>query len=56
MGNRGASAADLQRAAAHLKDSMKNLLTTLQNGGDIVGASRSVADWTNKFLDDSKGM
>lgn len=55
MGNRGASAADLQRAAAQLKDSMKNLLSTLQTGGDIVGVSRSVADWTNKFLDDSKG-
>lgn len=55
MGNRGASAADLQRAAAHLKDSMKNLLSTLQTGGNIVDVSRSIADWSNKFLDDSKG-
>eukprot|EP01126_Amoeba_proteus_P010216 TRINITY_DN13969_c0_g2_i4.p1 TRINITY_DN13969_c0_g2~~TRINITY_DN13969_c0_g2_i4.p1 ORF type:complete len:670 (+),score=194.91 TRINITY_DN13969_c0_g2_i4:24-2012(+) len=55
MGNRGVSTGDLQRAASQLRDNFSNLLSTLQRGGDIVGISRNISDWTNKFLDDSKG-
>jgi len=55
-GNKNAMADDILNGTKHLQESYGLLVSTLQDGGDVVGASRLLADHTQKFLADAKGL
>jgi hypothetical protein len=40
----------------NVKDSYDKLLKAIEEGGDVVGASKRLADNMQKLLEDSKGL
>jgi len=55
LGNRGATAEDILKHSQQLQNSYDTLLKVLENGGDTVGSTRALAEWTSKLLEDTKG-
>lgn len=55
-GNMAANGEDVTKAIGHVRDAYGQLLQAIEEGGDVVGASRRLAERMQKLLEDTKGL
>jgi hypothetical protein len=55
-GNLQANGEDVTKAIGNVREAYAHLLQAIEEGGDVVGASRRLAERMQKLLEDTKGL